>query len=81
MEKIGENTYKLKDDAVMYKTEERVRKVWCVVIYYNTDEKMPQSAYTYYVDSTTGEIIGGNIWDEFANEDTLRNDPNNVIEK
>lgn len=50
-------------------------------LYYNADEKMAQSAYTYYVDSTTGEIIGGNMWDEFANEDILRNDPNNVIEK
>lgn len=34
-EKTGENTYKLKDDAVAFKTEKRARKVWCVVINYN----------------------------------------------
>lgn len=35
MQKTGENTYKLKDDAVAFKTEKRVRKVWCVAIDYN----------------------------------------------
>lgn len=75
MEKTGENTYKLKDNAVGYKTEERVRKVWCVVVYYDID------AYTYYVDSTTGEIIGGARYDDFYSEQILREDPGNVIEK
>ncbi len=79
MEKTGENTYKLKDDAVMYKTEERVRKVWCVVVIYNLDE--PYQGYTYYVDSTTGEIIGGQLGNDFYSENGLREDPNNVIEK
>lgn len=79
MEKTGENTYKLKDDAVMYKTEERVRKVWCVAVIYNPDE--PYYAYTYYIDSTTGEIIGGQLGNDFYSEDGLREDPNNVIEK
>ena len=79
MEKTGENTYKLKDDAVMYKTEERVRKVWCVAVIYNSDE--PYYAYTYYIDSTTGEIIGGQLGNDFYSEDGLREDPNNVIEK
>ena len=79
MEKTGENTYKLKEDAVMYKTEERVRKVWCVVVIYNLDE--PYHGYTYYVDSTTGEIIGGQLGNDFYSENGLREDPNNVIEK
>ncbi len=79
MEKTGENTYKLKDGAVMYKTEERVRKVWCVAMIYNSDE--PYYAYTYYIDSTTGEIIGGQLGNDFYSEDGLREDPNNVIEK
>lgn len=34
-EKTGENTYKLKDNAVAFETEKRARKVWCVVINYN----------------------------------------------
>jgi hypothetical protein len=49
---------KLKDDAKKYKTEERVRKVWCVVIQYNFDE-FASSEFTYFIDCTTGEIIGG----------------------
>ena len=32
MEKVEGDLYRYKDDAVMYKTEERVRRVWCVVI-------------------------------------------------
>ena len=35
IEKTGENTYKLKDNAVAFETEKRARKVWCVVINYN----------------------------------------------
>lgn len=81
LEKTGENTYKLKDNAVGYKTEERVRKVWCVVIHYDIDETKGLSTYTYYVDSTTGEIIGGSRSDDFSNEKILREDPGNVIEK
>ena len=33
--------------------------------------------YTYYVDITTGEIIGGSSYSEFFNEDTLKTDPYN----
>lgn len=79
MEKTGEDTYKLKDDAVMYKTDERVRKVWCVVVIYDLDETY--YGYTYYIDSTTGEIIGGQLGNDFYSENSLREDPNNVIEK
>lgn len=59
MEKTGENTFRLKDDAVFYKTDERVRKVWCVVIQYELDTSFVSAEFTYYVDCTTGEIIGG----------------------
>lgn len=79
MEKTGEDTYKLKDDAVMYKTDERVRKVWCVAVIYDLDETY--YGYTYYIDSTTGEIIGGKLGNDFYSENSLREDPNNVIEK
>lgn len=78
-EKIGEDTYKLKDDTVMYKTEGRVRKVWCVAVIYDLDEEY--YGYTYYIDSTTGEIIGGQLGNDFYSENSLREDPNNVIEK
>ena len=37
--------------------------------------------YTYYVDATTGEIIGGSHYDELINEKILLEDENNLIEK
>lgn len=49
---------KLKDDAKFYKTDERVRKVWCVVVQYDLNNFV-SSEFTYFVDCTTGEIIGG----------------------
>ena len=36
-EKNGEDGYTLKKDATIYKTEKRVRKVWCIVVYYDMD--------------------------------------------
>lgn len=81
-EKTGENTGRLKEDAVFYKTEERVRKVWCTVIEYDVlDSNTSNSAYTYYVDTTTGEIIGGQRWDDFASEELMKEDEYNLIEK
>ena len=76
MEKTGENTYKLKEDAVFYKTEERERKVWCVVEEY--DDK---TSYTYFVDCTTGEIIGGAMFDNLICEELIYNDQYNLIDK
>lgn len=74
-EKTGENTSQLKKDAVFYKTEERVRKVWCTVVEYESpDSHTSKSAYTYYVDATTGEIIGGENWDDFASEELMKED-------
>lgn len=37
--------------------------------------------YTYYVDATTGEIIGGSHSDELINEKILLENENNLIEK
>lgn len=51
----------IKDDAVFYKVDNRVRKVWKVTInydYYKYDRDLPEK-FIYYVDATTGEIIGG----------------------
>lgn len=55
---------KYSEDTTLYKTEERVRYAWCVVVNYENSE----SAYTYYVDATTGEIIGGAMWDEIKSD-------------
>ena len=81
MKKTEDGIYRYKEDAVFYKTEERVRKVWCVVITYNPEESGYLPAFTYYVDSTTGEIIGGSTGDVLASEEAERNDVNNVIQK
>lgn len=81
MEKIGENSYKLKDDAIFYKTDERVRKVWCVVIQYDLDTDRVSAEFTYYVDATTGEIIGGERSNNLKREEHLLGDPYNLIEK
>lgn len=80
-EKVKDGVYKYKEDAIIYKTEERVRKVWCVVITYGIEESGYIPEYTYYVDSTTGDIIGGNMGNELTSEEAERNDVNNVIEK
>lgn len=79
-EKVGENVYKIKDDAVFYKTEERVRKVWRVVIEYDksqTDNSLRY--YAYYVDATTGEIIGGEIGSLLTYEDNIKSDVHNMV--
>lgn len=76
-------TYIVKEDAEFYKVDNRVRKVWEVTIYYDNYNKYNYpKKFIYFVDATTGEIIGG---DRFYNSksriQTLINDPNNVIEK
>ena len=83
IEKTGENTYKIKEDAVFYETEGRVRKVWCIVVEYEVPENSENrmSSYTYYVDSTTGEIIGGERYDKLYVEEQIKEDPYNLIDK
>lgn len=80
-EKTSDNMWQMKQDAIGYETEVRVRKVWVVVIEYAKQEKGKIPVFTYYIDSTTGEIIGGDIGDILSSENTLKNDPHNVIEK
>lgn len=81
MQKTGENTYKLKEDATVYKTEERVRKVWVVVIKYDVPENTGISEFSYYIDCTTGEIIGGSVGDSSKTIEEIISDSYNLIEK
>ena len=80
-EKTGDNTYKLKDDAVGYKTEERVRKVWVVVIKYDVAESTRVKEFSYFIDCTTGEIIGGSVGNSSTVIETMMSDQYNLIEK
>lgn len=75
-------TYKIKEDAEFYKVDNRVRKVWEVTIYYDYYKYDYPERYVYYVDATTGEIIGGSIWNS-AKKQILQliEDPHNLIEK
>lgn len=79
-EKISENSYKIKDNVVYCKTEERVRKVWRVNLEYNVSiNSKDLRYYTYYIDATTGEIIGGELETYLTREDNLINDENNLV--
>lgn len=52
----------------LYKIEDKVRNAWVVVITYKSKDKYWKESYSYFVDCTTGEIIGGSrddyIWME-----------------
>ena len=75
-------TYKIKEDAEFYKVENRVRKVWEVTIYYDYYKYDYPERYVYYVDATTGEIIGGSIWNSAKRQiSQLIEDPYKLIEK
>lgn len=57
------------EERVVYETEERIRTVWIVVLEYGDEdadivERVAKGQYSYYVDATTGEIIGGSISNE-----------------
>ena len=81
-EREENGTYKIKDNAEFYKVDNRVRKVWEVKIFYDYYKVDYQVRYVYYVDATTGEIIGGNRWNG-SNEQVvqLMEDQYNLIEK
>lgn len=56
------------EEIIAYKTDERIRKVWVVVLEYGDEEadiinKVAKGQYSYFVDATTGEIIGGDTSD------------------
>ena len=75
-------TYKIKDNAEFYKVDNRVRKVWEVKIFYDYYNEYYQERYVYYVDATTGEIIGGNSWSGSTEQiSQLIENPYNLIEK
>ena len=65
------------EEKIYYVTEDRVRKVWVVTLEYD-DIYNKILYYTYYIDATTGEIIGGQDWDYFKSESEI--DENNYIE-
>ena len=58
---ISENTTTISttDDIAVYDTEDIVRKVWVVEIEYKENEYAFTEKDMYFVDCTTGEIIGG----------------------
>lgn len=74
----------VKDDAVFYKVDNHVRKVWEVTIcydYYKYVESEPER-FVYFVDCTTGEIIGGDRWSGTTKQiNDLLADEYNLIEK
>lgn len=81
-ERISENLYKIKDDVVYYKTEERVRKVWRVNLEYDVSiNSKDLRYYTYYIDATIGEIIGGELGTYLTREDSLINDEYNLAKQ
>ena len=51
-----------KQNYVVYKTENITRKAWIVTVEYDIykNTNIFDKYYTYYIDSETGEIIGGN---------------------
>ena len=76
--------YKVKDDSVFYKVDNRVRKVWEVTIYYDyiKYKENGRERFVYYVDATTGEIIGGDrFYGAKMQLKNLMEDPYNIIEK
>lgn len=47
------------DKIIYYRTESLVRRAWMVTIEYDLPKTSFEKFYTYFVDATTGEIIGG----------------------
>lgn len=73
------------NESYLYKTDNRVRRVWIVVLKYgvindenksefeNLTERTQKGQFSYFVDCTTGEIIGGTtsdylVWDNYWKE-------------
>ena len=61
-----------KEKQIEYRTEGRIRKAWKVMIEYDVPISdmftetfsVTDIGYTYYIDATTGEIIGGEAYDK-----------------
>lgn len=80
-EREENGAYKIKDNVEFYKVDNRVRKVWEVKIYYDYYNEYYQERYVYYVDATTGEIIGGNRWNGSNEQVAQLIENQNLIEK
>lgn len=64
----------------VFTTEERTRKTWQVCIIYDYDGDGIKE-FTYYIDATTGEIIGGNLFNDFYFEEFYKDANNNYAYK
>ncbi len=56
------------EERTYYKLDDKIRKAWVVVINYednfdNVVKRYTEGSYSYFVDATTGEIIGGHTMD------------------
>ena len=57
------------EERTYYKIDDKIRKAWVVVINYEDNfendvtKRYTEGEYSYFVDSTTGEIIGGHTMD------------------
>ena len=62
------------EERTYYKVDDKIRKAWVVVINYednfgdNVTKRYTEGAYSYFVDATTGEIIGGHTMDYIYSE-------------
>ncbi len=74
--KDKDNYYKsiyTSDAKNYYKVDNRIRNAWVVVLTYDdnfendTKKRYTQGQYSYFVDCTTGEIIGGHMMDFTTN--------------
>lgn len=59
------------EERVYYQMEDRIRNAWVVVITYINDwpdivTSCTRGQFSYFIDSTTGEIIGGSVGDYIA---------------
>ena len=57
------------EERNFYKVDDKVRRAWVVVIKYENNfgediaKRYTEGSYSYFVDATTGEIIGGHVLD------------------
>ena len=61
---VSDSNYEYKN-WVFYRTESRVRRVWLVIIVYDIPNRFDKDfnpndeRFSYFIDVTTGEVIGG----------------------
>ena len=72
----GEEIPKEGEQYVYYETDNRVRLVWVVCLEYDLNNDLEQQGrkyYSYYIDATTGEIIGGYGYNYYETEKLMKN--------